>query len=394
MTMHTQGYRRPLVALLLVAALHVLLACGGGASGGKPAGTVPAIGSISPASAVAGATGFTLTVTGINFFSDAVVCWNGSALATTYVSATRLAAVVDSGRLTAGAAVIVTVVNPGSSGGTSSGVQFTVNNPLPALAGIVPSGAGSASVAFQLRVSGSGFTTGSRVHWNDTVLTTTYVSGAQLTASVPATMLTAPGTANITVVNPAPGGGISAALVFTIGTRPAPTHVTSLNMTVTGMVWDVSRGRFYAALPGSVANGNSLVAIDPLSGEATAPVFVGSDPNLLAISSDGSFLWVSLDGANAIQRVTLPDMTPDVRINLPPNEDSRPQIALAMQSAPVSANTIAVALGNRNMGWTDPGGVIIYNEAFPRPTMIGPGTDVTWLQWGADDRTLVRTGRS
>jgi DNA-binding beta-propeller fold protein YncE len=133
------------------------------------------------------------------------------------------------------------------------------------------------------------------------------------------------------------------------------------------MIWDATRGRIYAALPGAVANGNSVVAIDPLTGATTPPVFVGSAPNLLALSSDASFLWVSLDGANAIQRVTLPDLTPDSRIDLPSGWHG-PQTAIAMQAAPVNPNTLAVLLGDYGVMSPDIGGVAIYDGAVKRPT--------------------------
>src|SRR6185295_629608 len=46
--------------------------------------------------------------------------------------------------------------------------------------------------------------------------TTTFVSSTQLTAAIPASDIATVGTANVTVVNPAPGGGTSNALTFTI----------------------------------------------------------------------------------------------------------------------------------------------------------------------------------
>jgi hypothetical protein len=47
-------------------------------------------------------------------------------------------------------------------------------------------------------------------------LTTKYVSSTTLTATVPAADIKTAGTASVTVVNPAPGGGTSAAKTFTI----------------------------------------------------------------------------------------------------------------------------------------------------------------------------------
>jgi IPT/TIG domain len=389
--MRTQGCRWRVVVLLVVPALFLLQACGGASnSDTKPAGTALAIASISPTSVTAGASGLTLTLLGTGFLSGAAVCWNGSALATTYVSATQLAATVPPDRLAAGASVTITVVNPGSDGGTSGGVSFAVNNPAPVVTGIAPTLVPAGSGGIQLIVDGSGFSSASQVRWNGTVLTTMYVSSNQLTASVPAANLVSVGSASVTVVNQSPGGGTSSALVLTVGAASSgPNHVTGLAMDVTALVWDASRSRIYAALPGTTTNGNSLVAIDPLTGATTAPVYVGSDPKLLALSSDASHLWVSLDGANAIQRVTLPNLTPDSRIDLPPSRYNARQIALAMQAAPANPDTVAVILGNYDFSSPDTGGVAIYDGAVQRSTTIaGSDPDMTWLQWGPDDRTL------
>jgi hypothetical protein len=78
-----------------------------------------------------------------------------------------------------------------------------------------------------LTVIGSDFVASSLVDWNGVALTTTYVSSTKLTASVPVSDLSSTGSANITVVNPAPGGGTSGILSFTIdASNPVPTITT------------------------------------------------------------------------------------------------------------------------------------------------------------------------
>jgi hypothetical protein len=67
-----------------------------------------------------------------------------------------------------------------------------------------------------LTVTGTDFVAGSTVQWNGSGRPTTFVSSTQLTAQISMADVASPGTANITVFNPAPGGGTSNALVFTI----------------------------------------------------------------------------------------------------------------------------------------------------------------------------------
>ena len=59
--------------------------------------------------------------------------------------------------------------------------------------------------------------------------------------------------------------------------------------------------------------GNSIAAIDPRTGKVGEPVWVGSEPNLLAVSDDGSTLWVVLERAFAIRRVALPGLVPGIQ---------------------------------------------------------------------------------
>ena len=105
---------------------------GGGASSGA-AVTVqypaPVLNSISPSSAQAGASATTITLSGGSFEPNSVVNWNGTALATTYESASALSAIVPAADLTNATSATVTVATPGPGGGASSGSTFTVTAP-------------------------------------------------------------------------------------------------------------------------------------------------------------------------------------------------------------------------------------------------------------------------
>jgi hypothetical protein len=85
------------------------------------------------------------------------------------------------------------------------------------LTSLSPSSAAVGSAALTLTVNGSQFVSGSQVRWNGVARTTTFVNEGQLQAAIPASDLFATGTASVTVVNPAPLGGTSNALMFTIG---------------------------------------------------------------------------------------------------------------------------------------------------------------------------------
>jgi hypothetical protein len=95
----------------------------------------------------------------------------------------------------------------------------------PLLTSLSPSTATVAlGTPFTLTVNGSGFVAGASIQWTapgggTTALTTTLVSGTQLTATVPASLLTNIGTAQVAVLS---GGATSNSLAFTISGAAVP----------------------------------------------------------------------------------------------------------------------------------------------------------------------------
>jgi hypothetical protein len=89
-------------------------------------------------------------------------------------------------------------------------------NGIPVVTSLSPP-SNAVGTPFTLSVNGSNFVAGSTIQWNGVSLATQFVTGAQLTAVVPATDVASAGTAQVTVVNPGTGGGASNAITFTIG---------------------------------------------------------------------------------------------------------------------------------------------------------------------------------
>ena len=182
----------------------------------------PAITSIAPTSAILGSGAFTITVNGTGFLASSVVDFNGTARTTTFVSATQLTAAILAGDVNTAGTFPITVVNPTPGGGTSAGVNFTVNNPAPVITSLSPAGVVSGSGALTLTVNGTGFIASSTVNFNGTARVTTFVSSTQLTAAILAGDVASAGTPPVTVVNLTPGGGTSNAVNFNISAAPNP----------------------------------------------------------------------------------------------------------------------------------------------------------------------------
>ena len=125
-----------------------------------------------------------------------------------------------------------------SAGGA---ITFTVNfisptqNPVPSISSVSPSGVTAGGSGFVLSVFGSSFIPQSVVYWNGSQRQTSYVSSGDVTAVINAGDIASQGSATVTVVNPAPGGGTSGGATVTIQPsvgQCAPTSVASCPFSV------------------------------------------------------------------------------------------------------------------------------------------------------------------
>jgi hypothetical protein len=136
--------------------------------------TSPILSSFSPTKAAEGAT---VTINGNNFGAGAAVSFNGTSAATTFVSATKLTAVVPVNATTG----TISVTYDGKSATSAS--TFTV---APVITGFSPN---EGEAATTVTINGRNFSTaanGNIVKFGDQIATVTPVSTTQLTATVPA----------------------------------------------------------------------------------------------------------------------------------------------------------------------------------------------------------------
>ena len=269
-------------------------AVGVGSPGGAVSGNLafsidpahPTIGALSPASATAGAASFTLTVTGSSFAVNCVLRWNGTPLDTTFVSGTQVTATVPASTIAAGGASIVTLINP--SGLTSNAAAFAVNTPVPAISGITPASAPAGGPAFTLTVNGANFLRTSTVLWNGAPLATVLVTGAQLTAAVPAALPGTSATAGVRVSTP--GAADSNSAVFTIGpaalTIPPPATTSAGIVNAASGLPSIAPGSLISIYGTNLAPGNASATGVPLpvSLNGTAVTVNGSPAPLFFVS--------------------------------------------------------------------------------------------------------------
>lgn len=113
-----------------------------------------------------------------------------------------------------GASIIYTY----DAAGNRTSLQVTGSSSVPVIINTNPASATAGAAGITFTVNGANFVNNSVVQWNGANRSTTFVSSAQLNASIPASDLVTSGTANITVLNP--GNLTSNAVAFTITSAP------------------------------------------------------------------------------------------------------------------------------------------------------------------------------
>jgi hypothetical protein len=303
----------------------------------------PVIASISPTSAIVGSAATSIEIIGTGFTTQTVAQWNGAALPTSYISiysgsgmTIALMATVPASDLTATGTATITASTLYANPAGSNAVSFNIVNPsVPTLTSISPSG-GPINTASAVTLVGTGFTTNTTVAINGETIPSTYVNATEITATIPSYMLATPGNQNVTVTTPAPGGGTSGAQGYT----------TFLQIPNNDIVYNTADGLLYASVPASAAGaiGNSVVGIDPNTGTITRQIQVGTTPNKLAVSSDGTQLFVGIDGAAAVAQINLAQgkVVNQFGLSGGPGIYNPPYTAAYLAAVPGQPNSVAV----------------------------------------------------
>jgi P pilus assembly chaperone PapD len=195
-----------------------------------------------------------------------------------------------------------------------------------------------------------------------------------------------------------------ALLLLALGGRAEA--LRQISVQVNDIVYDRFSGRIYASVPSRVGRGgNSIVAIDPVTGVIGPSVFVGSEPGKLALSDDGHYLYVALDGAAAVRRLDLRTGIPDLQFSL--GFGYGPNFAGDMAVLPGHAESIAISKYNRGISPSHVH-VAIYDNGVQRPHVAAGAnwlafsatadrlygfhsetTDWSFIRWNLDDTGIV-----
>jgi hypothetical protein len=279
--------------------------------------------------------------------------------------------------------IITTCFTPSATGSRSGSVTVTdtapdspqvvsisgvgLANPTPVVnQPLLPAAVQPGTGGLTLTVTGTGFVAGSVVYWNGTPRATTYIDNLQISASLTAADVAAPGTGSVSVVNASPGGGQSnvvwlpvaypspAPLLtnYTIPASAGPSSLTAADWNADGKLDLAVTNAGAGTVSILLGNGDGTFAakVDYATGNQPMAIAAGDfnhDGILdLAVVNQAdntvSILLGTGGGAFALQRVYATGNQPDAVTVADLNGDGNLDLAVAN----MADNTVSILFGN------------------------------------------------
>ncbi len=164
---------------------------------------------------------------------------------------------------------------------------------------------------------------------------------------------------------------------------PTPVEFREVPLVANDIVFDPATQTAFASVPSSAgAGGNSITPFDPSSGAVGQPVPVGAEPNRLAISGDGQYVYVGLDGAKAVRRFDVAARTAGPQFALGDAQQGQ-FVANDIEVAPGQPQTVAVVRGGGSTG-----GVAVYDDGVRRPNTTGVFHTINRIEYSASPLVL------
>jgi hypothetical protein len=105
--------------------------------------------------------------------------------------------------------------------------------------------------------------------------------------------------------------------ITTFGLNSTADRTLIVNQRVNDLVYDPISQRLYLSIPPSAGSyANTVVPFDPLSMTFGTPLPVGTNPNKLALSGNGHYLYVGVDGEALVKRIDLHSGMIDLQFGL------------------------------------------------------------------------------
>jgi len=156
-----------------------------------------------------------------------------------------------------------------------------------------------------------------------------------------------------------------------------PANGSTIALAHSALVFDSTRNRFYASVPGSVVGtGNRIAIVDAATLTVTYSGLIGSDPSALGLSADGMFLYVGLNGSGEVVKLAVPSMQEVARMSLPVASFFGQLYAEDISVSPTDGNVFAVSMFRKNVSPRHGGVALVRNMVLqPQSTQDHTGSN-------------------
>jgi hypothetical protein len=160
--------------------------------------------------------------------------------------------------------------------------------------------------------------------------------------------------------------------------------ISKVDLPTNDLTYDPYTQQLWASVPGSAGErGNSVVPIDANIGTIGKPLFIGSEPSRLALSDDGHFLYVALDGSGDVRRIDLRTQTVDPPIALGSDKNGQRYYPADLAVVPGKPEAIAIVRS------TDP---VHHSSSFNDVAIYVDGTRLPDTATNIDGNTIQFCG--
>ena len=161
-------------------------------------------------------------------------------------------------------------------------------------------------------------------------------------------------------------------------------ELTKLPLEATSLIYSERHDRLVASISSTAAAyANSILLIDPVSGEVVDSLLVGNEPTLMALSRDNQVLYVASAFVDDVVKVNLDAWSIEGTISLPASEDGQSLHVFDIDVQPGNPDVFAVSM---QFGNSSSSRLSIYDDGELRNTTVR--TEERDIEFGADSTTL------
>lgn len=186
----------------------------------------------------------------------------------------------------------------------------------------------------------------------------------------------------------------------TTAPTPVPSSIVrQISLPNNDLIYDSSRGTIYASVPAYAGSiGNSIASVDPVTGNISTSIPVGSDPSKLALSQNGQYLYTALNGTESVRRVDLAAQTaglefPIGHLVVPPVNTpvAYPHFVEDMEVLPDNPESVVLTRIYRSSGSTsEHAGLVLFDNGVQRGNTLFSDSDA--IEFGGSAERLYSMG--